>query len=209
MKSRELHTTPVLIVSKYSITPDPSGKFLHKFNPENTSTIYQFIANQEPVLRQGERYNIGYEVIDGINWVDISACAEADAVDPKVSHYVARQLGEQHRKIETEKSDFRVVYSATDGHYLGKKYAWRIYGMAVARDTFDDYMEAINHPRGSCVTEGSPSVAYKDIGIDAAMDALITSCVKVGSYGNRFSSPLLPSKKWFQVKGLSAITDKK
>lgn len=209
MKSRELHTTPVLIVSNYSITPDSSGKYLHTFTPGSTPTIYQFIANQEPILRQGERYNIGYEVINGINWVDISACAEADVINPSVSHYVARQLGEQHRDIETEKSDSRVVHSATDGHYLGKKYAWRIYGMAIARDTFDDYMKEINHPSVSCVTDGSPSVAYKNVGIEVAMDSLINSCVKVGNSGNRFSSPLLPLKKWFQVKGLSAITDKK
>lgn len=209
MKSRELHTTPVLIVSNYSITPISSGKYLHKFTPENTSTLYQFVANQEPILQEGEHYNIGYEIIGGVNWVDTSATAKADDVDPTISHYVARQLGEQLRDIEIGKSNSRVVHSATDDLYLGKKYAWRIYGMAVARDTFDDYMSAINPPQTSCLTEGSPSVAYKNTGIDLAMDAFIKSCVKVGNSGNRFSSSLLPSKKWFQIKGLSAITDKK
>ncbi len=209
MKSRELKTTPVIVVSNYTVTPDPSGKFLHVFTPETTPTKYQFLANAEPLLEQGSRYNIGYETTNGINWVDVSATAKADEVTPSVSHYVVRQLGEQRRAVETAKSDSRVAHSATDGRYLGKKYAWRIYGMAVARDTFDDYMEAINHPRVTCSTDGSASIAYKDAGIDSAMDALINSCVRVGNAGNRFSSPLLPSKKWFQVKGISAITDKK
>ncbi|GHB05207.1 hypothetical protein ACFFLG_08960 [Shewanella indica] len=209
MKSRDLHTTPVLIVTNYTITPDPSGKFLHKFTPENTPTTYQFLANKEAVLEAGERYNVGYEVVAGINWVDISATAKADEVNPSVSHYFARTLGEQLRKVETEKSDTRVSHSANDGHYLGKKYAWRIYGMSVARDTFDDYLEAIKHPKVNCFTEGSPSIAYKDVGIDVAMDNLIKSCIKVGKAGNRFSSYLLPAKRWFQVKGLTAITDKK
>lgn len=209
MKSRELDTTPVLIVNNYTITPDPSGKYLHRFTPENTSTVYQFLANPEPILEQGERYNIGYEVIGGVNWVDISAISKADEVTPSVSHYFARQLGEQCRAIETGKSNMRVVHSATNGAYLGKKYAWRIYGMAVARNTFDEYMDTIGHPSVPCLTDGSPSIAYKDCGIDIAIDVLIQSCVKEGSTGNRFTSPLLPSKNWFQVKGLTGITDKK
>ncbi|MBF4381770.1 hypothetical protein, partial [Vibrio anguillarum] len=82
MKSRELHTTPVLIVTNYQIIPEPSGKFLHKFTPENTPTTYKFIANQEPAFEEGARYNIGYEVKNGENWVDVSASAKADAVEP-------------------------------------------------------------------------------------------------------------------------------
>ncbi|MGI2856476.1 hypothetical protein ACRTDR_20225 [Shewanella algae] len=209
MKSRELHTTPVVIVSNYTITPDPSGKYLHCFTPESTGTLYQFIANQEPVLEEGERYNIGYTVDKGVNWVDVSACSKADEVNPNVSHYVARQLGEQIREVETRKSDDRVSHKATDGHYLGKKYAWRIYGMAIARDTFDDYLSEIGHPSVNCFTDGSPSTAYKNQDIDKAMDDLIKSCVKVGNTGNRFKSNLVPSKKWFTVKGISAISDKK
>ncbi len=209
LKSRDLNTTPVVIVSNYNIAPDPSGKFLHSFTPENTTTRYQFIANQEPVLDEGKRYNIGYTVENGINWVDISACSKADEINPVVSHYVARQLGDQKREVETRKSDERVTHSATDGHYLGKKYAWRIYGMAVVRNTFDEYLAEIAHPSVSCFTKGSPSIAYKDQGIDTAMEALINSCVKVGSIGNRFKSSLLPSKNWFIVKGISAISDKK
>lgn len=207
MKSRELLTTPVLIVTNYRIEPDPSGKFLHSFTPENTNTIYQFRANQEPVLEEGQRYNIGFSVEDGLNWVDVSATAKADDVDQHKSHYVARLLGEEKRAVETQKSNDRVQHYATDGYYLGKKYAWRIYGMAVARDTFDAYLADINHPCVSCFTEGSSSTAYKEDGLDAAMHELIQTATRVS--GNRFKSPLLPSKKWFQIKGISAITDKK
>lgn len=207
MKSRELLTTPVLIVTNYRVVPHPDGKFLHSFTPENTNTVYQFIANQEPVLEAGQRYNIGFTVENGVNWVDVSATAKADDVDQHKSHYVARLLGEEKRAVETQKSRERVQHGATDGHYLGKKYAWRIYGMAVARDTFDAYLADIKHPSVPCLTEDSPSTAYKEDGLAAAMDALIQTATRVS--GNRFYSPLLPSKKWFQIKGISAITDKK
>lgn len=207
MKSRELFTTPVLIVTNYTVVPHIGGKFLHSFTPETTSTVYQFIANQEPILEQGQRYNIGYNVEDGRNWVDVSATAKADDVDQYKSYYVSRLLGEELRAVETQKSDERVVHNATDGHYLGKKYAWRIYGMAIARDTFEAYLEDISHPSVPCLTEDSPSIAYKEAGLEDAINGLIQSSTRVG--GNRFSSPLLPSKKWFQIKGLSAITDKK
>ncbi|WP_404486403.1 hypothetical protein ABWL43_01515 [Pseudomonas sp. HT11] len=207
MKSRELHTTPTLIITNYRIVPHPDGKYLHSFTPENTNTVYQFIANHEPVLEEGQRYNIGFTVEDNANWVDISATAKADDVDQFKSHYVARLLGEEKRSVETQKSRDRVQHNATDGHYLGKKYAWRIYGMAVARDTFNDYLEETKHPSTPCLTEGSKSTAYKEDGLAAAMDLLIQTATRVS--GNRFRSPLLPSKKWFQIKGISAITDKK
>lgn len=210
MRSRNLQTTPVLIVSNYRITPDPlTGKFLHEFTPESTSTSYQFVGNVEPVFKEGERYNIGYEVENGTNIVDVSASAKADEVDPVVSHNVARILGEQLRTLETTKSDQRVVHTATNGHYLGKKYAWRIYGMAVAKGTFYEYLEEIGHPTVPCTTEDSASIAYLDTGISNAMDKLINSCSRVGVASNRFCSPLLPSKSWFTIKGISAISDKK
>lgn len=207
MKSRELLTTPVLIVTGYTIVSHRDGKFLHSFTPESTTTVYQFIANREPVFDQGERYNIGYTVKDGVNWVDVSASAKADHVDPNKSYYVSKLLGEELKEVETQKSDERVQHNARDGRYLGKKYAWRIYGMAVARDTFDAYMKDIAHPAVDCYTEGSPSVAYREAGLEGAMAALIQSVTRVS--GNRFRSSLLPSKNWFQIKGISAITDKK
>lgn len=207
MKSRNLLTTPVLIVTNYQITHHSGGKYLHTFTPENTNTVYQFVANQEPILESGQHYNIGYIVDAGLNWVDIAATAKADLVDREKSFYVAKILGKEARTIETQKSNERVQHQAKDGHYLGKKYAWRIYGMAIARDAFDTYLEDIKHPSVSCFTEGSPSIAYKEDGLDAAMDALRQSATRID--GNRFKSPLLSSKKWFQIKGISAITDKK
>jgi hypothetical protein len=207
MKSRELHTTPVVIVSNYRISPHPSGKFLHTFTPESTSTPYQFMANEEPILKEGERYNFGYIVEHGVNWADTSAIAKAENVDPNSSFHVARLLGEEIREVETRKSDERVVHKASDGRYLGKKYAWRIYGMAVPRDVFDSYLEHISHPSVPCLTEGTKSVAYKEDGLATAADALRTSLVRVTN--NRFKSHLVPSKRWFQVKGISALTDKK
>lgn len=207
MKSRELLTTPVVIVTGYRIVPHKTGRFLHSFTPETTSTVYQFIANREPLLEEGQRYNVGYNTDKGVNWVDMSATAKADDVDKDKSYYVSRMLGDELRESETNKSDTRVVHKAKKGHYLGKKYAWRIYGMAVGRDTFDAYLEDIGHPTIDCFTDDSPSIAYEEDGLLAAMDALIVSAIHIG--GNRFRSPLLPSKKWFQVKGISAITDKK
>ena len=207
MKSRELLTTPVLIVTNYTIVPHAAGKFLHSFTPETTSTVYQFLANQEPVLESGQHYNIGYTMDNGVNYVDIAATAKADAVDKDKSFYVAKLLGEEARNVETQKSDERVVHQAKEGHYLGKKYAWRIYGMAIAREAFDTYLNDIKHPTVPCFTEGSSSVAYKEAGLEAAVDALRASATRIN--GNRFRSTLMPSKDWFQIKGISAITDKK
>ncbi|MEA9914534.1 hypothetical protein VDG39_17775 [Xanthomonas campestris pv. raphani] len=207
MKSRELHTTPVVVVSNYRIAPRSSGKYLHSFTPESTSTQYHFIANQEPLLEDGERYSFGYTIHNGVNWVDTSAIAKAESVDPDASFYVARLLGEELREVEARKSDERVTHAPQDGYYLGKKYAWRIYGMAIPRDVFDLYLEHIGHPQVPCVTEGSRSLAYLEDGLASAIEKLCSSLVRVAN--NRFSSPLVPQKKWFQVKGISAITDKK
>lgn len=207
MKSRELHTTPVVVVSNYRVTPHSSGKYLHSFTPESTSTPYQFIANQEPLLEEGERYSFGYTIDNRVNWVDTSAIAKAESVDPDASFYVARLLGEEIREVEARKSDERVTHTSQHGYYLGKKYAWRIYGMAIPRDVFDLYLEYIGHPQVPCFTEGSPSVAYLEDELASAIEKLRSSLVRVAN--NRFRSPLVPQKKWFQVKGISAITDKK
>lgn len=207
MKSRELLTTPVVIVTGYRIIPKKDGRFLHSFTPETTDTVYQFIANREPLLEEGQRYNIGYNIDKGANWVDMAATAKADDVDKDKSYYVSCLLGDELRETETNKSNARVVHKAKNGPYLGRKYAWRIYGMVVGHDTFDAYLEGIGHPSVDCYTEGSPSTAYKEDGLRVAMNALIASAVHIS--GNRYKSSLLPSKKWFQIKGISAITDKK
>ena len=207
MKSREFLTTPDLIVTNYKIAPLPEGKFLHCFTPKSTNKLYEFEANKEPLLEEGKGYNIGYREDNGRNWVDISATAKAEEVDPQKSHYLARIYGEELRVKETEKSNARVVHQANDGLYLGKKYAWRIFGMALPRKVFDIYLNHIQHPSTPCYTEGSASTAYREDGLEQAMSQLIASVVKVK--GNRFRSHLLPSKKCFCIKGIKAITDKK
>ena len=209
MKSRELFTTPTLIVSNYTISIYGDGKFIHKFTPESSDTIYQFIGNKESLLTEGERYNIGYRKIKGVNQVDISVLAKADTVDPKISHYVARLFGEQQRSVETRKSLERVRYSGVSGLYLGKKYAWRIYGEAFTRGIFDEYLKVINYPTVQCLTDGNQSIAYKDEGLSEVMNVFVDSCVNITSNSNRFKSHLVPEKSWFNVKALSAITDRK
>ena len=209
MKSRELFTTPTLIVSNYKILGRSDGKYLHQFTPESTLTVYQFIANREPILVEGEKYNIGYRVVNNNNEVDISAVAKAETVNPKVSHYVARELGEQQREVETRKSKERVVYFGKSELYLGKKYAWRIYGEAFPRGVFDSYLHSIDYPRVNCTTDGTPSIAYKDEGLAEAMETLVNSCVRVSKNSNRFKSDLVPDKKWFNIKAIPAITDRK
>jgi hypothetical protein len=206
MKSRELLTIPVLIVTNYRIVP-AEGKYLHSFTPETTETTYFFLGGKEPLFEEGERYSVGFRSHLGQNWVEPAATAKAGDVDKNQSLYIARVLGEEHREVEVSKSKSRVVHAPITGLYLGKKYAWRIHGMAVARDTFDAYLKEINHPSIACVTDGSRSIAYRDIGLTEAMSALIDTAVWIS--GNRFRSPLLPSKDWFQIKGISAITDKK
>mgnify|MGYP001825383560 CR=1 FL=1 len=207
MKSRELKTTPEVIVTNYTFKLLPSGETLHRFTPQNTETVYQFFDSDEPRLKVGKAYSLGYLTVHGINWVDVTTIAPADKVNPYLSHRAARHLGELIREVETRKSNERVKQSATNGHYLGCKYAWRIYGMSVSDEAFSAYLDGIGHPSVSCTTLGTPSIAYKEEGLEAAIDALIDSCIRIR--GNRFRSPLLPSKKHFKVKGIDAITDKK
>jgi len=149
MKSRELVTTPVLIVTNYQITPHATGKCLHSFTPETTGTVYQFIANQEPVLEVGQRYNIGYRVENGVNAVDVAASAKADAVDKVKSFYVAKILGEEARAVETKKSEERVVHSAKGWSVSREK-------ICLAHLRYGDRARGIRHvPRGHKASRSS------------------------------------------------------
>lgn len=206
MKSRDLLTTPTIVVSNYRII-ESENTFLHSFSPETTKTNYCFFGGDQPLLEEGQRYSVGFRSQEGVNWVDLAATARAGDVDKNKSLYVARILGEEGRQLETSKSNSRVIHSAVEGLYLGKKYAWRIYGMAVARDTFDAYLKDIGHAAIPCTTDGTASIAYRDAGLAQAMQLLIDSAVRIQE--NRFRSHLLPSKDWFQIKGIPAITDKK
>jgi hypothetical protein len=209
MKPREILTAPIVIVSNYKITVGETGEYLHQFTPKSTSTQYMFFGPKEPLLINGERYNIGYRRTHNQNIVDMSFTCIASEVNPKYSHLYAKEEGGKIAFAEISKSDCRVAHDADDGHYLGRKYAWRIYGMALSRKTFDDYLGYIKHPRVSCFTDGSRSFAYLNDGIDTAIDYFIDSCERVGKSSNRFKSKLFPIKKWFNVKAVNAITDRK
>lgn len=206
MKSRDLHTTAVVIVTDYEVHPGPGGKFIHSFHPESTSTEYYFIANRERILEEGQCYNFAYVVEGAKKKVDVSSIAKAADVDPQESYREARVHGEKRRSIEEAKSNSRVVHNK-QGKYLGKKYAWRIYGMSIPNSAFYKYIESCGHATTPCTTDGSPSVAYLEAGLEKRMKDLIDSAVRVR--GNRFRSPLLPGQKSFTIKGVDAVTDKK
>ncbi|AAY37387.1 hypothetical protein Psyr_2348 [Pseudomonas syringae pv. syringae B728a] len=214
VKSRNLHTIHDLIVKDYSVNPTSSGKFLHQFSPSTTDTVYQFETNSSAhELVNGHRYNIGYTIDkSGRRIIEPSALGKADSVNPILSYLAAKQLSEDKLSENKGKNDERVKHKAKDGYYWGKKYAWRRYGLVFAKGAFYKYLEHINHPFVSCKTvsgdvgiySNEESIAYKDEGLEAAMDALIDSAVKKGRY---YESPLY--KGSFQIRPISAISDKK
>ena len=214
MKSRDLNTTHDLIVSNYRISPTQGGKFRHTFTPKNTSTVYEFEANSAPLVKNGERYNIGYHVdSSGRNIVDVSALSKTSIVNPMFSFSVAQQLARQNRGAEKAKNDQRVSHSGKGGYYWGKKYAWRMFGTVIGKEAFYSYLEEIMHPSVPCITTNpdlpfssrDSSTAFKEVGLEDAMRKLISSAVKVS--GAYYKSPLYSKK--FSVRGLNAITDKK
>jgi hypothetical protein len=213
MKSRDLFTTPDLIASNYTITKLEDGKYLHKFTPRSTSTVYEFEANATPVIEEGERYNVGYTVdSNGKNIVEVSSLSKTSLVDPIFSSMAAQSLAQETYAAEKAKNDQRVSHLATDGYYWGKKYAWRMFGTAISKSAFFSYLEEINHPSVPCTTSdpdlpygNDESVAYKEDGLRDAVRKLIESAVKISP---RFYKSQLYSKK-FEIKGLNAITDKK
>lgn len=213
MKSRDLLTIHDLIASNYSILRLPSGKYLHKFTPATTETIYEFEANSTPVITMGERYNIGYSVdSNGRNIVELSALCPSSQINPMFSFLSAQHIARGNLSIEKAKNDVRVSHSATDGYYWGKKYAWRMFGTVISKDAFYQYLDEIQHPSVPCVTrdpdlpyDHSESKAYKEEGLEEAMCNLISSATK--SSAAYYKSPLYSKK--FSIKGVKAITDKK
>jgi hypothetical protein len=213
MKSRDLHTIHDVIVTGYTITPLANGKFLHQFTPATTSTVYEFEANSAPVLKDGDRYNIGFRIQpDGRRVIDTSALGKGNAVNALLSYLAAKSLSNDTLDENRAKNDQRVSHQATDGYYWGKKYAWRRYGLVMSKDAFYQYLDEIGHPSVPCFTSnpdlpyGVPdqSKAYKDEGLEKAMDDLIESAVPDGRY---FKSPLYSRK--FQIRPINAITDKR
>lgn len=213
MRSRELLTIHDLIASNYTITKLSSGKYLHQFTPATTATKYEFVANATPVIVEGERYNIGYTVDSaGHNIVDVSALSPTSQVNPKLSYLAAQQIARGNYAAEKAKNDQRVSHAATDGYYWGKKYAWRMFGTAIPKEAFFQYLQEIGHPSVPCNTcdpdlpyANEPSTAYAERGLEDAMRKLIASATK-GS-GAYFKSPLY--SKRFTIKGINALTDKK
>ncbi len=213
MKSRELFTIHDLIASNYTITKLSSGKYLHQFTPATTSTIYQFEANGTPVVKDGERYNIGYTVDSkGRNILDLSALSPTSQVNPMLSFLAAQHIAKGNENIERAKNDQRVTHSGKGGYYWGKKYAWRMFGTVIAKEAFFQYLEEIGHPSVPCITQNpdlgygnEQSTAYAESGLEDAMRNLIASSAKASSA--YFKSPLYSKK--FTIKGINALTDKK
>lgn len=214
MKSRDLKTIHDLIVTDYAIQAIGDGKFSHTFRPKTTNTTYIFIANGTAELEEGARYNIGYYVNEkDQNIVDISCLSKNDEINPRISYLYANQLSREKHKINKEKNDARVKYTASNDYYWGKKYAWREFGLFLAKDAFYSYLAEISHPVVDCITSNpdlpysnnDSSMAYKEEGLEDAMLQLITSAKRVTKV--RFESPLY--SKRFTIKGISAITDKK
>lgn len=216
MKARELLTRHDLIASNYTITLSPknNGKYIHKFTPKTTPTVYEFEANSSKIIEEGERYNIGYTIDgNGLNIIELSALSKTGEVNPFFSYAFAQQIAKENKHAEKAKNDQRVTHTATDGYYWGKKYAWRMFGTVISKEAFYLYMKEIKHPAVSCITKnpdlpfnsGDPSIAYKEEGIEEAMRNLISSAAKITpAY---YKSPLY--SKRVSIRGVKAITDKK
>jgi len=213
LKSRDLFTIHDLIASNYTITKLASGKYHHQFTPATTATVYEFEANATPVVVEGERYNIGYSVDDaGRNIIDLSALSLTSQVNPMLSFLAAQHIAAGNHAIEKAKNDQRVTHAATDGYYWGKKYAWRMFGTAIAKSAFFEYLEEIGHPSVPCITRdpdlpysNDESTAYAEHGLEEAMRNLIVSATRASAA--YFRSPLYSKK--FTIKGINALTDKK
>ncbi len=214
MKSRNLYTIHDLIVRDYTVTALPGGKFLHQFKPATTETLYQFETNSSAIeLVDGDRYNIGYiQDAGGRRIIEPSSLGKADTVNKYLSYSAAKQFSLDKLAENQGKNDERVKHKASDGYYWGRKYAWRRYGLVIAKDAFFNYLEEIAHPFVACKTisddigvySNQDSIAYKDEGLEEAMDQLIETAVRVGRF---FKSPRYTKK--FQIRPINAITDKK
>lgn len=214
MKPKELHTIHDVIVTDYTITPIPgaTGLYLHRFRPATTQTWYEFEANQVAVVKEGDRYNIGFTLASGgKRIIERSALSPSGMVSPMFSYMAAQEIAKQQYAEEREKNDRRVSHGATDDYYWGKKYAWRMFGACIAQDAFYAYLEEIGHTAVLCVTSdpdypssNTQSTAYAETGLEDAVKNLITSATKVGAY---YKSPLYSRK--FTIKGINAITHKK
>lgn len=211
MKSRDLHTVYDVIVSNYSIRKTSDGKYKHSFTPATTKTIYEFLANEAPVVKEGEHYNIGFTPMpDGRNIIEPSALALSSAVNPMLSYLSAKSYAKEKFDEEKMKNDTRVQHLATDDYYWAKKHAWRMYGAFMAKDAFIQYLDEIGHKSIPCVVNppdrpSSSSTAYAETGLEEAAYLLLTTAQKISA--SLYKSPLFSKK--FTIKGISAISHKK
>ena len=209
MRPRELHTQFDLIASNYQIIPN-GGKFIHRFTPKSTNTIYQFEStSSSKVIVEGDSYNVGFVERDGFRDVDIASLSNSTKINPLMSLIAAIHVGREIHDIEKSKNNDRVKHAAKDGYYWGKKYAWRVFGACIAQDAFYNYLREIRHPYIECIVDTPPnppgkSIAYLETGIAEAMEQLMTTAIKKGRF---YSSPHYTQS--FNIKGVNAITDKK
>lgn len=217
MKSRELKTIHDLIVTNYKVVPVTATNFRHSFTPLTTETEYVYYGNSEPILKDGDRCTIGFNVnANNEKVIDTSALSKVENTDKNMSFLYATHLSKQKHNENKSKNDNRVTPHLVKGkYYWGKKYAWREFGLFISQDAFHNYMDNIQQVKIKCTTIadgyplGQPSFAYLEDGIAHAMKELVDSAemVKNGPY---FRSPLyMGGKKKFQIRGTQAITDKK
>lgn len=96
---------------------------------------------------------------------------------------------------------------------MGKKYAWRQFGLAIPQDAFHAYLKQIGHPYIECETinpdlpfqNNDKSIAYREDGIDDAIKELLSTAVKIGKV--YFKSPRYDKK--FSIRSPLSMTDKK
>jgi len=213
MKARALFTRHDVVISNYRISQIGPKEFLHQFETKTTGTSYEFTTtNSALIIVEGERYNIGFEEQGGKNIVEPSALSKGANVNPIISLMAAKQISKENDVVNRNKNNTRVKHSAIDGYYWGKKYAWRQFGLVVSKGAFYAYLAEIGHPKIDCTTSNpdmpyanEPSVAFKDDGLEAAIDELIYNAVPAGS--RYYTSPRYSKK--FQIRGINAITDKK
>ncbi|WP_223669851.1 hypothetical protein [Kangiella shandongensis] len=213
MRDRKLLTVYDVIVDNYNIEEIGEGHYLHTFTTKTTGNKFEYEGKSIEIVEENERYNIGYEKIGGRNIIALHSLSKVSSVNKNISYNYAKQIASEDFNINKQKNDDRVSHSASDGYYWGKKYAWRAYGgIVIAKEAFFNYLDEINHPSVSCITDdpdkpfaGNESIAYKDEGLEEKLDALIETAEKSGK---RFYKSELYSKK-FIIKGIKAITDKK
>lgn len=213
MKSRNLKTIHNLIVSNYQKKPLANGRFLHTFTPLTTDTLYSFEANGSSELEEGRHYNIGYYEDGNNKIIELAATSPIDEINPMFIYHHAKYLSQNNLHSNKGKNDIRVKHQATDGYYWGKKYAWRQFGLALSKDAFYAYLEEIGHPYIECQTinpdlpfhNNSKSIAYKEEGLEDAIEKLFSTAVKEGN--TYFKSPFYNKK--FSIKPPQSITDKK